>query len=189
MLTGMFTVYKIVDGFPGSVASPSAAQESDLKSGDAETSKPVLLASLSEEVSPSPYSPESDKLRATDAVEQDVSEPLALSPESKPEESADQMISEFYNQLGEGNIDAAYDRLSPKFREVLSYHRFKQGYENVDALSCEVKNSTPINNDKVRLDVEIQVTEAGAPSTYWATCVVIKNGMSWRLDGVAQIES
>jgi hypothetical protein len=104
-------------------------------------------------------------------------------------ETARGVVDEFYSNLDTGNISRAYDKLSPDFREVLSYRRFNQGYSQTESLTCEIKHSEQLSPDKVRLDVALAVVENGVPTEYLATCVVAKTGDDWGLAGVVQLEN
>ncbi|MCA9777278.1 MAG: hypothetical protein KC800_11195 [Candidatus Eremiobacteraeota bacterium] len=104
-----------------------------------------------------------------------------------PEEAATQLTANFYSALNDGHLGEAYDKLSPDFQANLPFECFQSGYEVVDSISCEVKNSEVLPDDQVRLDLQIEATEAGYPSTYYATCIVSKVDDAWTISGVAQL--
>jgi len=104
------------------------------------------------------------------------------------EEAASLLTNSFYTALNDGNLGEAYDKLSPDFRTSLPFQRFKNGYELVESISCEVKHSEVLPDNKVRLDLQIDATEAGCPNTYYATCIVSKDRSdNWTISGVAQL--
>lgn len=198
----VFVSAKLVAGFPGSVFSPTAADELDtgetiivreLKARTVPDTKAtpeeiaLLSSELSGKVSPSPYA------ESFSGPEEELELAAATSlPSTKSKgdsELACHVVEEFYQNLNGGNLDSAYQQLSPAFTEVLSYQRFRLGYQSVESLTCQIKHSESIAPEKVRLDVEITVSEAGRESKYLATCLVVRFDQTWRLDAVAQIES
>ena len=116
------------------------------------------------------------------ALDEESSEPLG------DEEAASALANSFYTALNDGNLGEAYDKLSPDFQTSLPFQRFRNGYEVVDSISCEVKHSEVLPDDQVRLDLQIDATEAGYSSTYYATCLVSKDeDDNWTISGVAQL--
>jgi len=116
------------------------------------------------------------------ALDEDPSEPLG------DEEAASALAESFYTALNDGNLGEAYDKLSPDFQTSLPFQRFRNGYEVVETISCEVKHSEVLPDDQVRLDLQIDATEAGYSSTYYATCLVSKDDKDdWTISGVAQL--
>ena len=104
------------------------------------------------------------------------------------EEAASALAKSFYTALNDGNLGEAYDKLSPDFQAGLPFQRFRNGYEVVETISCEVKHSEVLPDDQVRLDLQIDATEAGYSSTYYATCLVSKDDKDdWTICGVAQL--
>lgn len=116
------------------------------------------------------------------ARNEESSEPLG------DEEAASALAESFYTALNDGNLGEAYDKLSPDFQTSLPFQRFRNGYEVVDSISCEVKHSEVLPDGQVRLDLQIDATEAGYSSTYYATCLVSKDDCDkWTISGVAQL--
>lgn len=119
---------------------------------------------------------------AETSLNEDAPEPLSN------EEAASELTQSFYTALNDGNLGEAYDKLSPDFQTTLPFQRFKDGYEVVDSISCEVKHSEILPENRVRLDLQIDATEAGYSSTYYATCIVSKDECdNWTIAGVAQL--
>lgn len=203
------TVNTVMTRFPGAVASsseaqPKVAQKSDEGAEFKFTKEAkVLSSSLSEAVPPAPEQPvesapepptevayEAPQPETNHAYSAPVYGPVAEPAEEKGEvELARAVVENFYSDLGDGNTGAAYDKLSPAFRYHLSYERFRLGYENTCSMHCEVKHSELLADDKVRLDVQLEIIEDGIPVAYLATCVVTKSEDQWLLDGVAQLKS
>lgn len=111
--------------------------------------------------------------------------------EEKPEDTdlaaAEGLVTGFYGDLNSGRIGTAYDKLSPEFRQTLSYERFDAGYSTTSAISCEVQHVENVSDDLVRVDIAIAVTEDDVDSSYYATCLVKKVDDAWLLDGVGQV--
>lgn len=108
-------------------------------------------------------------------------------PEDTELAAAKGLVTEFYGDLNSGRIGTAYDKLSPEFRQSLSYERFDAGYSATSAISCEVQHVENVSDDLVRVDIAIAVTEDDTDSSYYATCLVKKVDDAWLLDGVGQV--
>lgn len=113
--------------------------------------------------------------------------PSAVEPSETEVEGATRVTQDFYAALSEGRVAQAYDLLSSDFQYALPYGVFSEGYLYVEAMSCEVKHSELVDNDRVRLDLQIQVTENGCPGTYYVTCLVSRE-QEWRISGMMQLE-
>lgn len=107
---------------------------------------------------------------------------------ANPVESAADTAYNFYLALDRGDTESAYGKLSKDFRDSLPYHRFRDGYEYVNAVSSEVKYTEKLSEEAVRVDLEIEVSEQGEHHRYLVTCLVTKNFDEWHLSGIAQLE-
>ena len=133
--------------------------------------EPATENALASEVSPQP---------------KDVAEE-ASTTENEPAAEAQAVVTQFYTDLGEGHLGTAYDKLAPEFQDTLPYTTFSRGYADTTALKCEVKYSEVINDDLVRLDVQLSVDEDGLPAQYYVTCLVEKQATEWLVSGVSQL--
>lgn len=198
------TLNTLLTKFPGAVASSTAAQTRNPKKPEDVTKftftkeAKVLASSLSEAVPPTPE--QAALARAADLESsQKIDETTAQNDRVGPDTSsldgrsdlevARAVVENFYSDLGNGNTQEAYQRLSPAFQYYLSYPRFQQGYEDTTSIYCEVKHFEQIDDNKIRVDVEISLIEDSIPVEYLATCVVARSEQQWYLDGVAQLKS
>ena len=149
----------------------------------------AVTALSADRIEPEAATPLSEVFPQTGAAE--AGEGVSVGPRQEPEEiefaSAQSVVTEFYRELNAGDFGQAYDKLSPDFRESLSYHRFNEGYSSTSAISCTIRHSEKLNDDLVRFDIAISATEGGVESLYYATCLVRKLADSWWLDGVGQV--
>ena len=194
------TLNTLLTKFPGAVASSTAAQTRTPRNAEEVTQftftkeAKVLASSLSEAVPPTP----DQAIKASESKPATTEAPVPdnwIGPDNKSVgdrsdlELARAVVENFYADLGNGNTHDAYQRLSPAFQYHLSYPRFQQGYENTTSIDCEVKNFEQMDENKIRVDVEISLIEDAIPVEYVATCVVARSGKEWYLDGVAQLKS
>lgn len=113
--------------------------------------------------------------------------PLGPIQEDSEFAAAESVVTGFYQELDSGDFDQAYDRLSPDFRESLSFSRFHEGYSSTSGVKCTVQSREKIDDHLVRFNISISVSENGHDSEYYATCLVKKLDNAWCLDGVGQV--
>ena len=198
------TLNTLLTKFPGAVASSTEAQTRTPKKPEDVTQftftkeAKVLASSLSEAIPPTPEQEALNEATGLESVPE-PSEPATQADWMGPStdnvnegsdlELARAVVENFYTDLGNGNTQDAYQRLSPAFQYYLSYPRFQQGYENTTSIYCEVKHFEQLADNKIRVDVAIALIEDAVPVEYVATCVVAKSDQQWYLDGVAQVKS
>jgi hypothetical protein len=102
-------------------------------------------------------------------------------------EQATKVATDFYAALNDGHAGEAYDKLAPEFQAVLPFENFQYGYRNVESIYCEVKHSEQIDDNHIRLDVQIDAYEDGDDTTYYATCILWKTDDQWSIAGAAQL--
>lgn len=166
---------------------PVATEPAKADSKPDEASKDLAATALSQ-IEDAPASTSQSSGITPEPAPSQAAEELPIGPQQEPEFAAAQtVVTEFYRQLDSGDFGQAYDKLSPDFRETLSYHRFNEGYSSTSAISCNIQHSEQLSDDLVRFDIAISVTENGVDSRYYATCLVRKLADSWWLDGVGQV--
>lgn len=106
----------------------------------------------------------------------------------EPLERAVGVASGFYAALDQGDTALAYDNLSYEFQDSLSYETFRLGYEQLESVHCEIKHSELVSSQRARVDLELEVVEAGRPARYFVTCIVDQQGEVWSVSGVSQLE-
>ena len=163
---------------------------------EAEDAAPPLQGTLASAATEESAVEEEDVVEVTLPPETEV--PVWVGPPFVPGASsevgedldlAQSVVGEFYQSLNRGDVVGAYDKLSREFREALPFERFSQGYSQTQSLTCQIKHSEQVGPRRIRLDVQIAVTEKGVPVEYWATCLVSKSADGWQIAGVAQIKS
>lgn len=122
--------------------------------------------------------PEQPEMGPPMPVESEASDPLG---------SASLVAGSFYDALNQGHLVEAYSSLSPEFQDTLPFETFSNGYANLESIRYEITNAEELNQEQVRLNLQIDATEAGYPSRYYATCIVSKLGEVWTISGVAQL--
>ena len=151
--------------------------------------------------SPWEVSTEADKLVAVDASAksetigprfQDAHPELESSvAEASPEEQLQRAVGVargFYSALDQGDTALAYANLSPEFQYSLCYETFKLGYEQLESVNCEIKHSELLSSQRARVDLQLDVLEAGQPTLYFVTCIVDQQADVWSLSGVSQLK-
>jgi hypothetical protein len=107
--------------------------------------------------------------------------------ETPTQKTAGLAAEAFYSAINAGDIENAYGFLTPEFQKALPYSRFQTGYQGVEALACTIKYEEVLSPGRVRLDLQLDVVEAGVPATYFVTCVLHGADDEWAVAGMSQL--
>lgn len=91
-------------------------------------------------------------------------------------------LERFLEAIDGRAYQAAYSLLSPGWRKELPYSTFEQGFAPTDSIRFNIKEAVPLGQDRVQLEVGLEVVENGNPRRYSGTYVAVKTAEGWRLD-------
>jgi len=105
-----------------------------------------------------------------------------LPPSADTTQSARQAVLDFYSAIDNRAYSVAYDSLSPAWRSELTFDQFERGYHGTQSLRCTVREARRINDQKVELDIGLDVSEERGTQSYTGTYVAVLTDMGWKLD-------
>lgn len=96
---------------------------------------------------------------------------------------AAQTVLDFHRAIDGGAYEAAYDRLSPNWREALPRGEFESGFRNLDHLETQVVGVRAVGPGQARVDVSLTALQpSGTAAHLSGYYVVVFDGRSWRMD-------
>ncbi len=96
---------------------------------------------------------------------------------------ANRVLKNYLEALQDGDMQAAYDLLSPEWRSELSYESFQSGYRTTRVTSFSIGKAETVDQRHVKIKAQIQVEEAGKRKTLEALYLAVLSAQGWRLDG------
>ncbi len=96
---------------------------------------------------------------------------------------ANRVLKNYLEALQAGDLRAAYDLLSPEWRNELSFEAFEAGYRTTHVASFEIGKAKTVNQRRVEIKARIGVEEAGQVKNLEALYQAVLSPQGWRLDG------
>lgn len=118
------------------------------------------------------------------SVDRPVVPPTRTIPNSPAaiKQSVRDLVTTFYDAISNKDYKQAYGCLSPAFQKFLSYDTFANGYKNIQAIHCEVRDVSSMAGGKYRIDLVEEVTEKGKRKRTRILYEAIPSAGGWRLD-------
>jgi hypothetical protein len=99
---------------------------------------------------------------------------------------ADGAVQGFLNDLGGGQVDAAYDSTTPAFRAKQTLPQFKKFVERNPLLKkFTTAEHAPVNNAPGARQLTLNYTLNGEGGPLTMTVQVVKEGEEWKVDSVS----
>ncbi len=96
---------------------------------------------------------------------------------------ANRVLENYLKSLKSEDFRAAYDLLSPEWREELSYSTFEGGYRSTRVTAYSIGKAETVDQRHVRIKAEIEVEENGRRKVLEALYLAVLSSQGWRLDG------
>ena len=96
---------------------------------------------------------------------------------------ANRVLKNYLEALQDGDMQAAYDLLSPEWRSELSYESFQAGYRTTRLTAFSIGNAETVDQRHVKIKAQIEVEEAGKRKSLEALYLAVLSPQGWRLDG------
>ncbi|MGE0493833.1 MAG: hypothetical protein AB7S38_31785 [Vulcanimicrobiota bacterium] len=101
--------------------------------------------------------------------------------EPRPDD-ASQSVSDFYKAVNAQAYQAAYQRLTPAWREALDFGEFESGYGKVDSVYCYPGQVTFETDTSARVAVTIDKVAGDQVERLVGYYLVVHDGANWNLD-------
>ena len=96
---------------------------------------------------------------------------------------ANRVLEDYLKALQDQDFKAAYELLSPEWRQELAYESFEAGYQTTRVSSYEIGRAETVDPRHVRIKAEIEVEEDGKRKILEALYLAVLSPQGWRLDG------
>lgn len=96
---------------------------------------------------------------------------------------ANRVLKNYLEALQSGDLQAAYDCLSPEWRSELSYRSFQAGYQTTRVTGFSIGEAETVDQRHVKIKARIEVEEKGNSKTLEALYLAVLSPQGWRLDG------
>lgn len=96
---------------------------------------------------------------------------------------ANRVLENYLKSLKSEDFRAAYDLLSPEWKEELSFSTFEGGYRSTRVTAYSIGKAETVDQRHVRIKAEIEVEENGRRKVLEALYLAVLSGQGWRLDG------
>lgn len=96
---------------------------------------------------------------------------------------ANRVLKNYLEALQSGELQSAYDCLSPEWRTELSYQSFQAGYQTTRVTGFSIGEAETVDQRHVKIKARIEVEEMGNRKTLEALYLAVLSPQGWRLDG------
>lgn len=103
-------------------------------------------------------------------------------PVRKTTDGAEGALTGFLHAINGGRYKEAYAFLSPNWQGELSFEAFKKGYSSSKNLVFKIEDAVSLGEDRVQLEVKLELEENGQKRDYQATYLALKTDSGWKLD-------
>ncbi len=96
---------------------------------------------------------------------------------------ANRVLINYLKALQDQDYRAAYDMLSPEWRQELAFEDFQAGYQTTSVLTYDIGQAETVDARHVRIKAEVEVEEGGQKKILEALYLAVLSPQGWRLDG------